>query len=163
MQKGSVSRCEVDGRVSRQLTVHLCSCNTQFCVAHALYTIAVWRVQSMDIVTIVCAHVSWDSPLHMIVYAQAISLRGQTVSLTNTTLLRVQCPAIRGSMVKLAPSTTGIGLIPRSNTRITVILGGASGPLAATILTMMTGPVSGKTAKQVARSRTMRRQTRLPL
>ena len=50
-------------------------------------------------------------------------------------------------MVKRPPGTTGTGLLPRSNRRRTVILGGASGPLAATIQTMMTGPVSWEDSK----------------
>ena len=44
----------------------------------------------MDVVTIVCAHDFWDSLLHTIVYAWAISVRGQTVCLTTTLLLRIQ-------------------------------------------------------------------------
>ena len=45
------------------------------------------------------------------------------------------CPA--------SPVTPGTGFLPRSNTQRTVTPDGVSGPLAATILTMMTGPVSG--------------------
>ena len=35
VSKSPCSRCEADGRVSRQLTVHLSSSDTRFCVAHA--------------------------------------------------------------------------------------------------------------------------------
>ena len=62
-----------------------------------------------------------------------------------------KCLATRGSLVKRPPGATRVGLLPRSNTRRTVTLDGASGPLVATNLIMMTGPVSGRTASQMTR------------
>ena len=80
-------------------------------------------------VTIVCAHVSWDSLLRMIVFVQAILVRGQDCLLPNKHLLRIlTCLTTRRGMVKRPPGTTGIGLLSRSNTRRTVTLGGTSGP-----------------------------------
>ena len=80
VSKGPGSRCEADGRVSRQLTVHVSSSDTPFCVPAPLRTLLhSGNVQHMDTVTNVCAHVSCDSLLHMIVIAHAISVRGQTV------------------------------------------------------------------------------------
>ena len=79
VSKGSSSRCEVDRRVSRQLMVHLSSSDTPFSVAPSPSHLCSPACEKKDTVTIVCAHVSWDSLLHMIVFAQAISVREQTV------------------------------------------------------------------------------------
>ena len=62
-----------------------------------------------------------------------------------------KCLALHGGMVKRLPGATGTDLFPRFNTRRTVILGGASRPLAATILVSMTGLVCGETASQATR------------
>ena len=112
--------------VCRRLIVHLSSCTHGVCVAPApshhrspAHAIHGYCCQC------VCAHVSWDSLLLMVVFAQAISVHGQTVCLTTTLLLRIQtCLAMRGNMVKRLPGTTGTGLFPRCNTRRTVIPGG---------------------------------------
>ena len=110
----------------------------------------------MDIVTIVCPHVSWQSLLHIIVFVQAISVRAQTVC----------CPknfALYFNVSLQREYGQASWFFPRSNTLRTVILGGASRPLMATILSMMTGPVSGRTASPATRRGTTWGQSRLRL
>ena len=73
-------QCEVDGRASRRLQLSHLSSTHKFCVAPApLHHRSPARAIHGYCDQCVCAHVSWDSLLHMIVLAQAISVHGQTV------------------------------------------------------------------------------------
>ena len=55
-----------------------------------LYNIAMEHVQDLAIVITVCVQTSWESLLHMMVFAQAISVHGRIVCLTNTLSLHIQ-------------------------------------------------------------------------
>ena len=122
-----------------------------------LHIIAVRHVQCMDIVTCVCACLLGFSVAYDGIRAGHFWFADRLFASRYTCALFKHVSLHAGVMVKRPPGTTGVGLLPRSNTRRTVTLGGANGPLVATMLITMTVPVSRRTASQVARPRTMRR------
>ena len=69
-----------------------------------LCNIAVRHVQKLDTVITARLQTSWESLLHKMAFAQAISVHGRIVRLTNTLSLHIQtCRATRASMAKRAP------------------------------------------------------------
>ena len=133
VSKGSGSRCEVDGSVSRQLIV-------PFCVVLA----PLHHCSRARAIHGYCVLDSRDSLLLLIVYAKANSVREQTVCLTSTL-----APCSNVSLYAVIWSSVlaqqGLGSFREATHEEQLILGGASGPLARTIQTMMTGPASGRT------------------
>ena len=118
VSKSSGSQCEIVGRVSRRLTFTCPRAHTGSASHLHLCNIAVWHVQKMATVITVCVQTCWASLLPIRVFAQAISVQGQIVCLTNTLPLHIQtCLATLESMVRRPLGTTGVGLLPRSNTR----------------------------------------------
>ena len=87
--KRSGPRCGTAVSVSRQLSVHLSSCTHLFCVVPA--PVLQWYVAcaKLALVITMCVQTSWESPLRMMLLAQAISVHGQIVFLTNTLSLHI--------------------------------------------------------------------------
>ena len=98
----------------------------------------------------------------MMVFAQAISVHGQIVCLTNTLPLHNQtCRATRVSMAKRLPGVTGAALLLQSSTRRTATLAGVCGPPAVTCPITKIGLVNGRITRPVVRRKKMRKSPRL--
>ena len=98
----------------------------------------------------------------MMVFAQAISVHGQIVYLTNTLPLHNQtCRATRVSTAKRLPELTGAGLLLLSNTRRTATLAGVCGPPAVTSPITKIGLVNGRITRAVVWRKKTRKSPRL--
>ena len=135
VSKSSGPRCEIVDRVGRRWIVHLSSCTHGFCVAPA----PVQHCYAARAILGYCDHGVRANLL-------GVSVANEGVCLTNTLPLHVQtCLATRESMAKRPPGTTGVGLLPRSNTRRTAALVEVSGPPAVTSLRRkLVSPVGGQ-------------------
>ena len=127
-----------------------------------LYNIAMWHVQKMATVITMRVQTSWESLLHMMAFAQAISVHGQIVCLTDTLPLHNQtCRATRVSMAKRLPGVTGAAVLLLSSTRRTATLAGVSGPPAVTSPIAKIALVNGRITRPVVRRKNTRKSPRL--
>ena len=162
MSQRSGPRCEIVGIVSRRLMVRLSLCTRVLRRTCTLHSIAMRHVHYMVTVMMARAHAPWRFLVHMLKCAQAISVHGQTVCLTNTLCSIFRHVSIHSRLWSglLLVQTGGWAPSTKQQTKTSY---GASGPLAATslILIMKIGVVAGITANPEARPKTMRRKSGL--